>query len=82
MEALPTINHLKWNYIDAINSGVQEAILFVFGRLPKKYWHDQHQEALKMALDHILNKERVVEFKPKSLVVIISHHYALVLTMR
>ena len=48
-----TINHLKWKYIDAINSGVQEAIVPVFGRLPKKYWPDQHQEALKMACNHI-----------------------------
>ena len=60
-----TINHLKWKYIDVINSGVQEAILFVFGRLPKKYWADQHQEALKMALNCILHKGRVVEFKLK-----------------
>ncbi len=37
----------KWKYIDAINSGVQEAIVFVFVRLPKKYWPDQHQEALE-----------------------------------
>jgi hypothetical protein len=59
-----TVNHLKWKYIDAINSGVQEAILLAFGRLPKKYWPVQHQEALKMAYNHFLCREgRVVEFK-------------------
>ena len=59
-----TVNHLKWKYIDAINSGVQEAIVLVFGRLPQKYWPAQHQEALEMACNHILHtKGRVVEFK-------------------
>jgi len=57
-----TINHLKWKYIDAIRSRVKKAIVLVFGRLPKKYWPDQHQEALKMAREHILcTEERVVE---------------------
>ncbi len=55
---------LKWEYIDAINSGVQEAILLAFGRLPKKYWPVQHQEALKMACKLFLRAEgRVVESK-------------------
>jgi hypothetical protein len=49
-----TINHLKWKYINAIMSSVHRVILFVFGRLPKKYWPAQHQEALKMARDYIL----------------------------
>ncbi len=58
-----TINYLKWNF-DAINSGVQEASGLVFGRLPKNYWPGQHQEALKMACNHIRCTEgRVVEFK-------------------
>ena len=30
-----TVIHLKWKYIDAIKSRVQEAIVLVFGRLPK-----------------------------------------------
>jgi hypothetical protein len=58
-----TVNHLKWKYIDAIKSSVQKAIVLVFGRLPKKYWPDQHQEALRLARKHILRtEERVVEF--------------------
>jgi hypothetical protein len=58
-----TVNHLKWKYIDAIKSRVQEAIVLIFGRLPKKYWPVQHQEALQMAREHILRTgERVVEF--------------------
>ena len=58
-----TVNHLKWKYIDAIKKWGENAILFVFGRLPKKYWPNQHQEALKMAREHILcTKESVVEF--------------------
>jgi hypothetical protein len=58
-----TVNHLKWKYIDAIKNGVKKAILFVFGRLPKKYWPAKHQEALQMARDHIRCSEgRVVEF--------------------
>jgi hypothetical protein len=57
------LNHLKWKHIDAIKSRAQEAILFVFGRLPKQYWPPQHQEALQMARDHILcTEECVVEF--------------------
>ena len=57
-----TVNHLKWKYIDAIKSRVQEVIVLVFGRLPKKYWPAQHQEALQMAREHILRtEERVVE---------------------
>ena len=58
-----TVNHLKWKFIDAIKNGVKKAILFVFGRLPKKYWPAKHQEALQMARDHIrCSEERVVEF--------------------
>ena len=58
-----TVNHLKWKYIDAIKNGVKKAILFVFGRLPKKYWPDKHKEALQIARDHILRTEKsVVEF--------------------
>ena len=58
-----TVNHLKWKYIDAIKNGVKKAILFVFGRLPKKYWPNHHKKALKMAHEHILRtEERVVEF--------------------
>jgi hypothetical protein len=58
-----TVNHLKWKYIDAIKSRVQEVIVLVFGRLPKMYWPAQHQEALQMAREHILRtEERVVEF--------------------
>jgi hypothetical protein len=58
-----TINHLKWKYIDIIKSREKEAIVLVFGRLPKKYWPAQHQEALQMAREHILRtEERVVEF--------------------
>ena len=58
-----TVNHLKWKYIDTIKNGVKKAILFVFGRLPKKYWPAKHQEALQMARDHIrCSEERVVEF--------------------
>jgi len=61
-----TVNHLKWNYIDAIKNGVKKAILFVFGRLPKKYWPNHHKKALKMAHEHILRtEERVVEFTLK-----------------
>jgi hypothetical protein len=57
---------LKWKYIDAIKSGVQEAILLVFGRLPKNYWPAQHQEALEMACNHILCTEgEAVEFTLK-----------------
>jgi len=57
---------LKWKYIDAIKNGVKKAILFVFGRLPKKYWPNQHQEALKMARKHIFcTEESVVEFTLK-----------------
>ena len=69
-----TINHLKWKYIDAINSGVQEAIVLVFGRLPEKYWPDQPQEALKMASNHIRCTEgRVVEFK---LQIVTCYHFS------
>ena len=58
-----TVNHLKWKFIDAIKNGVKKAILFVFGRLPKKYWPAKHQEALQMARDHIRCSEgSVVEF--------------------
>jgi hypothetical protein len=58
-----TVNHLKWKYIDAIKNGVRKAILFVFGRLPKKYWPDKHKEALQIAREYILDTEgRVVEF--------------------
>ena len=58
-----TVNHLKWKYIDAIKNGVKKAIVLVFGRLPKKYWPGQHQEALRLAREHILRtEERVVEF--------------------
>ena len=58
-----TVNHLKWKYIDAIKNGVKKAILFVFGRLPKKYWPAKHKEALQIARDHIRCTEgRVVEF--------------------
>ena len=58
-----TVNHLKWKYIDAIKNGVKKAILLVFGRLPKKYWPGQHQEALRLARELILRtEERVVEF--------------------
>ena len=58
-----TVNHLKWKYIDAIKNGVKKAILFVFGRLPKKYWPDKHKEALQIAREYILDTEgRVVEF--------------------
>ena len=40
--------------------------MLVFGRLPIKYWPDQHTEALKMARKHILDTEgRVVEFTLK-----------------
>jgi hypothetical protein len=54
---------LKWKYIDAIKNGGKKAILFVFGRLPKKYWPDKHKEALQIARDHILRTEKsVVEF--------------------
>jgi len=61
--ALITVNHLKWKYIDTIKNGVKKAIVLVFGRLPKKYWPAQHQEALQMACEHILcTVERVVEF--------------------
>ena len=42
---------------------MKKAIVLVFGRLPRKYWPDQHQEALQMARDHIRCTEgRVVEF--------------------
>ncbi len=45
---------------------MKKNILLVFGRLPKKYWPDQHQEALRLARDHILcTKECVVEFTLK-----------------
>ena len=75
-----TTNHLKWKYIDTL-SGVQEtSILFVLEKLLKKYWPDQHQEALKRTLDRILHKLRVVEFSSKSLLVIISHHHTSILT--
>jgi phosphoribosylformylglycinamidine (FGAM) synthase PurS component len=58
-----TVNHLKWKYIDAIKNGVKKAILFVFGRLPEKYWPAKHEEALQMAREHILDTEgQVVEF--------------------
>ena len=58
-----TVNHLKRKYIDAIKNGVKKAILFVFGRLPKKYWPDKHKEALQIARKYILDTEgRVVEF--------------------
>jgi hypothetical protein len=58
-----TVNHLKWKYIDAIKNGVKKAIVLVFGRLPKKYWPGQHQEALRLARKHILRtEERVVKF--------------------
>ena len=58
-----TVNHLKWKYIDAIMNGVKKAIVLVFGRLPKKYWPGQHQEALRLARKHILRtEERVVKF--------------------
>jgi hypothetical protein len=78
-----TVNHLKWKYIDAINSGVQDAILLVFGRMPKKYWPVQHQEALKMACNHFLCTEgRVVEFKLKIVTCDHFHRYALVLMMK
>ncbi len=54
---------MKWKYIDAIKNGVKKAIVLVFGRLPKKYWPDQHQEALLLAREHILHTEgHVVEF--------------------
>jgi hypothetical protein len=57
------VNHLKWKYIDAIKNGVKKAILFVFGRLPKKYWPDKHKEALQIAHKYILDTEgRAVEF--------------------
>jgi hypothetical protein len=59
-----TGNHLKSKYIDAIMSSMQRIILLVFGRLPKKYWPTQHQEALKMACNHILKNEgREINFK-------------------
>jgi hypothetical protein len=58
-----TVNHLKWKYIDAIKNGVKKAILFVFGRLPKKYRPAKHKEALQIARDHIrCTEEGVVEF--------------------
>jgi hypothetical protein len=61
-----TVNHLKWKYIDAISNRLKKSIVLVFGRLPKKYWPDQHREALKMARKHILDTEgRVVEFTLK-----------------
>jgi hypothetical protein len=61
-----TVNHLKWKYIDAISNRLKKSIVLVFGRLPKKYWPDQHTEALKMARKHILDTEgRVVEFTLK-----------------
>ena len=53
---------MKWKYIDAIKNGGKKAILFVFGRLPKKNWPAKHKEALQIARDHIhCTKERVVE---------------------
>ena len=61
-----TVNHLKWKYIDAISNRLKKSIVLVFGRLPKKYWPDQHREALKMARKHIIDTEgRVVEFTLK-----------------
>jgi len=61
-----TVNHLKWKYIDAISNRLKKSIVLVFGRLPIKYWPDQHTEALKMARKHILDTEgRVVEFTLK-----------------
>ena len=72
-----TVNHLKWKYIDTIKNGVKKAILLVFGRLPKKYWPDQHQEALQIARDHIrCTKGRVVEF---TLEIITCDHFSSVL---
>jgi hypothetical protein len=69
-----TVIHLKWKYIDAIKNGVKKAILFVFGRLPKKYWPNHHQEALKMAREHILRtEERVVEF---TLEIVTCNHFS------
>ena len=42
---------------------MKKAILFVFGRLPKKYWPAKHKEALQIARDHIRCTEgRVVVF--------------------
>ena len=42
---------------------MKKAILFIFGRLPKKYWPDKHKEALQIAHEYILDTEgRVVEF--------------------
>jgi len=61
-----TVNHLKWKYINTISSRLKKSIVLVFRRLPKKYWPDQHKEALKMARKHILDTEgRVVEFTLK-----------------
>ena len=54
-----TINYLKWRYIDAIKNGVHRAIVIVFGRLPKKYWPEQHQKALKKAIKHILHSKKL-----------------------
>ena len=69
-----TVDHLKWKYIDAIKSRVQEVIVLVFGRLPKKYWPAQHQEALQMARKHILHtKEHVVEF---TLEIVTCNHFS------
>ena len=63
-----TINHSEWEYIDAISSRVQEAIVLVFGRLLTKYWPAQHQEALQKAHEHILcSKGRVAEYHLSSL---------------
>jgi hypothetical protein len=70
-----TVNHLKWKYIDAIKSRVQEAILLVFGRLPKTFRPDQHQEALTMARNHILcTKGQVVEVRLK---IVTCDHFSL-----
>jgi hypothetical protein len=70
-----TGNHLKWKYIDAIKNRVSKAIVLVFGRLPKKYWPNKHQEALQMAREHILlTEERVVEF---TLEIVTCDHFSL-----
>jgi hypothetical protein len=56
---------------------LKKSIVLVFGRLPKKYWPDQHKEALKMARKHILDTEgQVVEFTLK---IVTCNHFSLLL---
>ncbi len=55
-----TIDHIKWKYVDAIDHGVNKAIVLIFGKRPGQYWPDIHKRALDQAGELFLTEGREV----------------------